>query len=173
MTYLRLTVAWRPIASVVSCALAASGLVLSAAPVMAGCNSGNLPQLHLLDSFACQADAPINGSTAIGLGAKATGASSTALGQNARALGHGATAIGVLSGAAAVVDGATTLGSLAGSSGSGVFSVAIGAGSVFLPEQLSPSAKGDYSIAIGGSNDKNTLGARANGYRSIAIGQQA
>ncbi len=35
-----------------------------------------------------------------------------------------------------------------------------------------PSGLGDYSIAIGGSND-NIPGAKAQGYRSIAIGQRS
>jgi hypothetical protein len=46
----------------------------------------------------------------------------------------------------------------------------VGAGNDF---PNNPSAVGDYSIGIGGSNDANNPGAKKNGYRSIAIGQKS
>ena len=178
MSYICSTFGSRRIASFVSCAVAVGALALSSAPAMAGCNSGNEAKSDLLNSSNCQAEATHISSTAIGFGAKAKGGGSTALGTNATALGDVATAIGMLSGARVAgantaVEGATTIGFLAGSTGAGVFSIAIGAGSGSVPGEQSPSARGDYSIAIGGSNDNNNLGARANGYRSIAIGQKS
>ena len=135
----------------------------------------------LVNSSECQADGSGLYATAIGSFAKAKGIGSTALGTGAAALGRGATAIGLHSGARVAgkitaIDGATTIGVHAGSSGAGVFSIAIGAGSVGsvdFPGYQSPSARGDYGIAIGSSNDDNNRGARANGFRSIAVGQRS
>ena len=45
-------------------------------PAMAGCNSGNVANTHLLSSADCQAAAPAAGATAVGFQASATGASS-------------------------------------------------------------------------------------------------
>ena len=38
---------------------------------------------------------------------------------------------------------------------------------------MAAAAGGGYSIAIGGSDDENHPGAKANGYRSIAVGQNS
>jgi len=72
-------------------------------------------------------------------------------------------------------DGSTSVGYQAGFDGAGAFSVALGGGSGFSPIDLLGSAahaRGDYSIAIGGGKD-DFPGARANGLRSIAIGQKS
>ena len=79
------------------CAFTAGALVLSAAPVMAGCNSGNSPSSAILHGEGCQANASGASSTAVskfatsGNYAVAVGVSSLA-GASANAVGFEAVA---------------------------------------------------------------------------------
>ena len=102
---------------------------------------------------------------------------SIAFGVSALARGPFATTVGTLAGPDASIAGATTVGASAGFEGAGVYSTAVGAGIradiVGVDDLLAALALGAYSIAIGGSNDPNNRGAKANGYRSIAIGQKS
>ena len=118
-----------------SCVFIAGALLLSAAPAMAGCNSGKDANTYLLSSVICQADASGTQSTAVGIAAAATGIAGSAFGNNsaalgqiatavgsfANALGSRATAVGGFSGARVAVTGATTVGAQAGFDGAGFF----------------------------------------------------
>jgi autotransporter adhesin len=139
-----------------SSAFAAGALALSAAPVLAGCNSGDQANTLLLGSAGCRAAAAGNDAVAIGPNAAAVGNLAIALGRSAGDLlldSVGTTSIGAFSRA------------------TGVWSTAIGGGLFLAPfnEFLSARAKGDYSIAIGGGDDSNR-GARADSLLSVAIG---
>jgi autotransporter adhesin len=163
-----------------SCAFA-SALALSAAPAIAGCQSGNGANgttTFLLDGAFCQGAAPGNGATGVGNGSQANGAASTAVGEFARAKGARATSVGYVSGPAGVgVDGATSIGTGSNFDGAGFYSTAIGAGG---GSTSTVSSTGAYSIAIGGGDGAdftpaggdtiNLNGARATGFISTAIG---
>jgi autotransporter adhesin len=179
MSLVRLSVGWHRIGLLVGAVT-----IVAAAPAIAGCNSGDMASSARLSSAACQAtgtgtdalavggsaEATAAGSTAIGISADATASWSSSLGSFSDAKGQFATALGSFAGADAAVNGATAVGANAGKGGAGVFSTAIGAG---LDFETSSRASGGNSIAIGGSDDDSIPGARANGFRSIAIGQKS
>jgi autotransporter adhesin len=146
-----------------SCAFTAGALALSAAPVLAGCNSGDLNNTSALHGANCRAYASGSGATAVGNGAYASGINATALGASA--------------GPTLGVAGATNVGTNSGYDGAGVYSTAVGGGTT---NSTASRAQGSYSVAIGGGDGAvftpegrpsiNLNGARASGYISMAFG---
>jgi hypothetical protein len=161
--------AWRYL-SFAACALA----LLWTDPARAGCASGNVANTDLLSSANCQADASGNGGTlAVGFNAAATGTDSTALGAAAEAAGDQSTSVGLFAGfnqSGTSVAGVTSLGANTNFGlAPGEFSTAVGAG--VDNQGTAAQSKGEYSIAIGGSDGANgTHGALATGASAIAIG---
>lgn len=158
--------------------LLAFGVLLINTPAAAGCNSGNVGQTSMLTSVDCQGSAGGSGalavgqyssapsilSTAIGHQSLAQGSGATAVGGDSTAKGVGSTALGQQSGQAATADGFTALGAGSGYQ-AGAYSTSVG---------LSAWSPGAFSIGIGGGDSVvNSPGARANGYRSISIGQMS
>jgi trimeric autotransporter adhesin len=172
MSLIRLTHCSCRIVLLASCAFAAGVLAFST-PSLAGCQSGssaNNTTTFLLSAGDCQATALGAEAAAVGWHAEAKALQTAAFGKGALAIGAYSTSIGAESGTSLPVAGATNLGAQAGFNGAGVFSTAVGAGDNGL---VGPLALGDYSIAIGGSNDVNNPGGKANGLRSIAVGQKS
>jgi trimeric autotransporter adhesin len=164
-------------------------LLVAAAPVMAECNSGDLPSPNLLSSDKCRANANGTWSTAVGAGASATlfgstsfgqmsaanGLWTTALGMQAYAKGQSATAVGFNAGPYDIaVVGATNVGTYSGrwGAGAGDYSTAIGAG---IDGPTASRALGNWSIAIGAGDDPTRNGALADASAvfGIAIGTGA
>jgi trimeric autotransporter adhesin len=154
------------------CVTGAGLLTLWATPAMAGCNSGNMPAPALLGSAACQGNAAGDSATVVGLGAAANGGFSIAFGTSAWAPKDFTTSLGYRSGAelvGAAGAGATAIGARAGRLGTGIWSVAIGAGP---DSHLSANALGGGSIAIGAGHAA-APGARASGAAAVAIGNRS
>jgi hypothetical protein len=141
------------------CALAAVTLAVTAAtPALAGCNSGDINNPHMLTSDSCRSYAP-------GAGATAVGHFSSAAGDNAVALGESA-------GTDYTIPGAVSVGAYAGhgvAGPAGWYSTAIGSGTAY---STAPFASGAYSIAIGGGDGDagGGDGAVSEGSHAIAIG---
>ena len=164
-----------------SCVFSAGALALSAAPAMAGCNSGNIPNTDLLSTTNCRANAGGTSATAVGFNAQATGSGSSAFGEYATAKGANATAIGRSAGPLDPVAGATYVGAYSGYAGAGPYSTAVGGG-IYVDGSGSTAsfAQGNFSVAIGGGNGAvftptggppiNLNGARASGFISMAFG---
>ena len=172
MSNLHLTVASRRIALLAGCAFAVGALALSAAPAVAGCNSGNVGNTDLLTSANCLAAAAGSNATAVGASASASGGQSTAFGRSAFALKDYSTAVGYNAGAfsASAGMGSTAIGAGAGGTGTGIWSVAIGAGPL---NDLGAHALGAGSIAIGAGESVDFRGARASGNAAVAIGNRS
>jgi len=154
----------------------AFALLVSAATAVAGCNSGDMLNTHLLSSAACRANASGSSATAVGEFAKAPAFGATAIGHVAFAPGNHATALGAFAGpfANVTVEGATMVGSGTGFGGAGHYSTAVGGGEgVGFNSTRAAHAKGSYSIALGGGDAATFPGAQANGLRSIAVGQNS
>jgi hypothetical protein len=166
MSHIGWTLRSRRVALLAGCAFAAGALALSAGPVMAGCNSGDVGKSSTLTSPQCQADANASGATAIGFAAKAAVGDSTAVGdsaqanqfatavgQESQATGQGSTAIGHA--AWALGHYATSVGAAAGLTAPPV--AAKGATSVGFWSQ----ARDIFSVAIGGTSGGFDSGAKA------------
>jgi hypothetical protein len=148
--------------SVIAQGVVVASLIVSAAPAMAGCNSGSDPITDLLTSANCQASASRAGATGIGFVANATAVNSTAVGYNSTAYADSSVALG------------------ANATASGVASIGIGTDAGLNAGSLNNSQNsaigleagrfvtGSYNVAFGSSSGDNVVG-----HSNVAIGLEA